>query len=224
MADAELEPLIRRQLRRWAIEQRAGMPAPRGPCVALSRLPGSGGREIAARVAEWLDYGLFDRGTLESLAAHDEFRERLGEGLEAATRSAVAAEVARALAAGVGTDASLQAVFDVIATLGQRGMSVLLGRGAATLLPAQRALRVLVVAPAPVRSARLARERGMEPAAAEALLRSEDAERERFLRESLGVTMDDPTGYDLVINTAQLADDAAAALVVDALRRRFPPS
>ena len=51
-----VEQLVEQQMRRWEVEHRAVVPRPGAPCVAISRQPGAGGREVARQVAEWLDY------------------------------------------------------------------------------------------------------------------------------------------------------------------------
>jgi hypothetical protein len=214
-----IETLLERQARRWAIERGAGMPAPRGPLVAFSRWPGSLGDEVAARVAAWLDYGFFDAETVDQLAERADLRERLEAGLDAAAREAIAARVAAARGRAPGAPEALVAV---VMTLGERGMAVVLGRGAAALLPPERALRVLVVAPEAQRVARTAAAQGVPTAEAAACVASADAARREALRERFGVGSEDLAHYDLVLNTEALSVEAAAALAVDALRRRFP--
>jgi len=221
MAAKPLAELFERQARRWAIEGRAGMPAPRGAVVSVSRQPWAGGDEVAERVAGWLDYGLFGLEALRELARDPGLRDRLVADLEPATRAAVEAR------AGLLFDdpdpAEVREVAGVVAALGERGMAVVVGRGAISVLPRERTLRVLVVAPREERARRLAAAQGLSPEAAAAQLESEDGERLAFLRDRLGLAGDDPALYDLVLNTERLAPDAAAALVVEAVRRRFPP-
>jgi cytidylate kinase len=55
-----------------------------------------------------------------------------------------------------------------------------------------------------------------------ACIASADSARRAALRERFGIAAEDLTHYDLVLNTEALSIEAAAALVVDALRRRFP--
>jgi hypothetical protein len=221
MAAKPLAELFERQARRWAIERGAGMPASRGAVVSVSRQPWAGGDEVAERVAAWLDYGLFGLEALRALAADPALRDRLVADLAPAARAAVE-ERARLLFDGI-EPAELRGIASVVAALGERGMAVLVGRGAISVLPRERTLRVLVVAPRDERARRLAAARGLGPEEAARELEREDRERLAFLRERLGVAGDDPSLYDLVVNTGQLTAEAAAALVVEALRRRFPP-
>ena len=195
------------------------MPHPRGPLVAFSRWAGAFGDEIAARVAEWLDYGLFGAEAIDRLAADSALSARLEVGLDAAQRVAIGERVANVL---VRAPAAPGGLVRVVATLGERGMAVVLGRGAASILPPARALRVLVVAPEAQRAERMAHAQGIPLQEAVACVASADSARRSALCERFGIGAEDLTHYDLVLNTEALSIEAAAALVVDALRRRFP--
>lgn len=195
------------------------MPRSRGPVVACSRWSGALGEEVAARVAEWLDYGLFGPEALDRLAADAEQRRRLAAGLDEAARRAVDAQIETVMTR---MPAAPRALVESVATLGARGMAVLLGRGAAAILPSSRALRVLVVAPPRLRAERLAEAQGVPIDEAVACIASADGARQAALRETFGIAAEDLTHYDLVINTEELSVEAGAALIVDALRRRFP--
>lgn len=221
MAAKRLAELFERQARRWAIEGGAGMPAPRGAVVSVSSQPWAGGDAVAERIAGWLDYGLFGLDELRELARDPDLRDRLVGPLAPEVRAAIEART-RVLFGDL-DPAEAREVAAVVAALGERGMAVVVGRGAIPILPRERTLRVLVVAPHAERVRRLGARRDLAPADAEAELAREDAERLAFLRDRLGASGDDPSLYDLVLNTEQLTTDAAAALVVEGVRRRFPP-
>jgi hypothetical protein len=53
------DQLVDHQMRRWQVEAVRAQPRPRRPCVALSRLPGSGADEFGQRLAERLGYAFF---------------------------------------------------------------------------------------------------------------------------------------------------------------------
>lgn len=195
------------------------MPQPRGPLVAFSRWAGAYGDEVATRVAEWLDYGFFGADTIDHLAGDPALCAQLEADLDATQREAVAARVAAVLHYA---PAAPPGLVRVIATLGERGMAVLLGRGAASILPPARALRVLIVAPDALRAERVATAQSIPLDEATASVASRDGSRRAALRDRFGVAAEDLTHYDLVLNTEALSIEATAALVVDALRRRFP--
>src|SRR5262249_60962947 len=143
MSAEQLAQLFERQARRWGIERREGMPLPRGPVVAFSRLPGSGGDEIARQVAEWLDYGLFGIEIIDRIARDPALLGRLEADLAPPLRAAIEARVALVFAsARLGEDGVLRQVVRVVTTLGERGMAGLPGRGAGAILPAARPPRV----------------------------------------------------------------------------------
>ncbi len=219
----DLDALIERQLRRWAIGGGEGMPQPRGPCVSVARSPQAGGRELSARLSASLDYGLFGREEVDEIAASWSLRGRLAEGLDDEALRRVEERAAAAVqCSDPAARAGVQRAAEVVSLLGERGMAVLLGRGSTALVPAERALRVLVVAPFEVRVERLAASRGIEASEATELLKDAEAHRTRFWRDCFGRELYEPTDYDLVLNTEWLAPDAGAALVIDGLRRRFP--
>ena len=218
-----LDELVERQVRLWEAEARAKAPPPRGPCIAISRQPHAGAREVGRRVAELLDYGLFDIEIVDRIARELGVQRKLVAGLDERVSSGIDRYVADAFRRRPITESDyLRAVVRTVATLGERGSAVIIGRGSPYILSAQHALRVLVVAPRPARVARLAELHGIPSEDAAERLAVEDEEREAFLRRDFKVDPNDPTLYDLVVNTATLPLEACAALVIDALRRRFP--
>ncbi len=220
---SELEALLERQQRRWAIGGGEGMPQPRGPVVAMSRLPQAGGRALANRVAAWLDYGLFGRAEIDAIAANWALRGRLADGLGVEEQRRVEERAEREVrCTDAGRASPTLRAAEVVSLLAERGMAVLLGRGATALVPPERALRVLVVAPLETRLARASESRGVAREEANEILKEEETVRSAFLRDCFGREMGQPTDYDLILNTEWLSVDAGAALVVDALRRRFP--
>lgn len=217
--DEALTSLLARQARRWQIEAGEGMPRPHAPIVALSRWAGSEGEAVAERVAAWLDYGVFGAAEVDRIAADPSLRSALRADLDPERAKALDDLIARAALRAPGAPPEL---VEVVATLGVRGMAVVVGRGAAALLPPERALRVLVVAPLDLRVGRLAASQGIGHDEAHACVASADAARRAALAGRFGIAAEDLTHYDLVLNTEALPVDAVAALIVDAFRRRFP--
>jgi len=216
--------LVEHQLKRWEVEHRASYPRPGGaPCIALSRQPGSGGEAIGRKVAEWLDYGFFGIEIVDQIAREQHIQRDLVAGLDEHVRDAIHRYVIDSFRTRAFTESDyLRAVVKAITTLGQRGMAVVLGRGAAYILPPDRALRVLVVAPRSIRVERFANEHGVPIQEAADRVEQEDGLRRDFLRVQFGVEPDDPTLYDLLINSEHFDCESAARVVIEALRRRFP--
>jgi cytidylate kinase len=216
------EDHVARQVRRWEVMQRAAVDRSSPPCVAISRLPGAGGEEVGQRVADKLDYGLFGREIVEQIVRERGVEETLFGELDEHIRNGVRRWVSDAFRTGAITESDyIRHVARIVTTLGQRGSAVIVGRGAVYILPPERALRVRVIAPTPLRVERLAQLRGISHTEASHRLQEEDASRHEFVWHHFGVHPDDPMLYDLVVNTGTLGHDAAAAAIVDALRRRF---
>jgi len=112
----------------------------------------------------------------------------------------------------------------VIATLGEGGSAVIVGRGSAYVLGPEHALRVLVVAPREERAERLAKRYDLPLAEAQARLEREDLGRRQFVQRSFRVDPDDASLYDLALNTGCFGIEGAVDLVEDLLARRWPES
>jgi cytidylate kinase len=216
--------LADRQMRRWELQHPSAGGARRpSPCIAISRLPGSGGAQVGELVARWLDYGFFGQEIVDEIAREVGVDHWVVKGLDERMRTAIDRYLADTFTHRKFTeDDYLWHVSRIVATLGRRGSAVIVGRGAPFLLAADEALRVLVVAPRSLRSERYAKVKNLSPALAEQALDRAERQRGEFARSQFGVRQDDPLLYDLVVNTGSLDYEAAAGVIVEALRRRFP--
>jgi len=221
-----IDALIERQAARWNLARRvAGVEGerPPRPSIAFSRLPYSEGDEIAERVANALDFGLFGKAVLEQIAREQSVADQLVVGLEERVRGVIERYIVELFRSRVATqDEAFSQVLKILGTIGRRGAAVIVGRGAAYVLPVEHALRVLVVAPAAHRAARLAAARGLNAAEAQEALAREDETRATFVRHYFQVQQSDACLYDLCLDSATLGVDGGVALVLEAFRRRFP--
>jgi cytidylate kinase len=200
----------------------AGREAPRA-CIALSRFPGSGAAALGIDVARRLDFDFFGIEIVDRMARDSGLPRRLAAAFDERVRNSIERYVVDAFREGAFVETDyLRHLVRTIRSIGESGSAVLLGRGAPYILPAERALRVLVVAPRKTRLENLAKALGLDVTHAEQQLIREDEERRRFLGHHFRVDPDDPTRYDLVVNTGMLGHDAACEAVVSAYRARFP--
>ncbi len=220
-----IEELVDRQMRRWALGHRASSDVPPRPCIALSRLPGAGAADLGRRVAEALDYTFFGIEIVDWIARSTGLTRQLVAGVDERIRNAIDRSVADSFRSERFTETDyLRHVVRVVTSLGEQGSAVILGRGSPFILPPERALRALVVAPPGVRAENLAKQRALPLERARELLGEEDSQRLQFLRHHFGRHPDDPIHYDLVLNLGTLSQEAAARLLIDALAARFPRS
>ena len=208
------------------------MPA---PLITVTRQYGSGGSEIARLVAQALDWTVIDSELVdqvarraglppEQVAAREERAPGLLERL--ARTLAVASPEMFVTTAGVpraeDDESTIARVTErIIADAAAHGNVVLVGRGAQAIL-AQRpeALHVYVVASRAWRARQVVQRLGADPAEVERVLDDTDRQRDRYVKEHYGRVRQDPTHYDLVVNTERLTIGGAAALVVAEVRRR----
>jgi cytidylate kinase len=227
-----IHQIIDRQIRAWEMEAEArrrasqdealAAPALR-PWVTISRAFGSGGGEIAQRVAAALGYQIFDREILDVIVQEGRFRAAIIESLDERERSSLDLW-AEGLLHGALIDRGdyLRTLAGVLGSIAFHGHAVIVGRGANFLLDSSRGLHVRIVAPEDMRIVSIRRRRGMEDAeAARRLVRQTDEERSAYIEKQFHRLADDPLAYDLMINTARIGVESAVDLIVRALRLKL---
>lgn len=218
-----IDDLVSAQVLRWQAEEKKRLASRTRPIVALSRLPGSGAAELGQRVADALGYGFFGIEIVDQIARASGVRRELVADLDERVRAGLERWVADTVRVHEFDESDyLRELLHTLAALSERGQAVVLGRGAPLVLPAERTLRVLVVAPRAVRCEQLAKVRGISLAEADAQLAREEAERLAFLRRNFKREPDDPSHYDLAVNTGTLGVEGGVELVLAAFSRRFP--
>lgn len=219
-----VDQLVDHQIRRWQLESLRQQQRPRRPCVALSRLPGSGADEFGQRLAERLDYAFFGIEIVDRIARNAGIQHELVAGMDERVRSAIESMLdgLRNRPAPFSESDYVRRVVRVIATLGEGGSAVIVGRGSPYILGPDRALRVLLVAPREDRIERFAKRHDLPLAEAEARLEREVAARRQFIEHSFRLDPDDASLYDLAVNTGSFGVDGCLDLVEEALARRWP--
>jgi len=215
-----MNAIVGHQLSRW---EASGRPVQVLPCIAIASLPGAGGEELGRILAERLGYGLFDREIVDEIARRRGVSDELLRGLDGRARNLIERYVADVLRTRGFDEADfVNEVARMVATIGRRGLAVIVGRGSAFIVDPHVALRVGVVAPVAVRVERFAKQQGLDPARAVTVLHEEDERRTHYIRRYFHARIDDPLHYDLMVNTGAIELDAAASLVVETLHVRFP--
>jgi cytidylate kinase len=205
------------------------------PLITITRQFASGGSDIAQRVARGLHWTVIDNEFVDEVARRAGLpaeevaqREERAPGLlERLARTLAVASPELFIAAPsvpqVERDeaAIIKLTERIIHEAAVEGRVVLVGRGAQAVL-AQRAdaLHVFVVASRAWR-VRLAMERlGIEAAEAGKRIDETEHRRDQYVKRYYERRRDDPTRYDLVVNSERLGFEGAAAAVVGEARRR----
>jgi cytidylate kinase len=217
-----LEGLVATQVLRWQDEERRRKSARRAPCVALSRLPGSGAAEVGTQVATALGYGFFGIEIVDHIARENRVQRELVADLDERAHAGIERWVSETFRRHAFDENDyLREVVRTLGTLSERGQAVVVGRGSPYVMPAERTLRVLVVAPRAARIERFAKSRELSPSDAERALVREEAERLEFLRRHFRIEPNDASLYDVAVNTGALGIEGAAELVLAAFRTKF---
>jgi len=217
-----LDQLVDHQIGRWHLEAQRPTSRPRRPCVALSRLPGSGADELGQLLAERLGYAFFGIEIVDRIARKAGVQRELVDGMDERVRGAIEAilDGLRGRHPRFGESDYVHRLVRVVTTLGEGGAAVIVGRGSPYILGPDRALRALIVAPREERLERIAKRYDLPLAEAHSRLEREDAARRQFVTRSFHVDPDDASLYDLVVNTGTLGIEGAVDLLEATLQRR----
>lgn len=205
------------------------------PIITVSRLYGSGGSEIARRVADVLHWTLLDNDLIDAVA------ERLGVSREAVSKreervSSLAERLADAMALGtpewvpVVTDAPpppaderlVEVTRRVVEEAISHGPVVVVGRGAQAMLAARTdALHVFCYAPRPALIAAVMRRLGVSAGEAERVISETHRQREQYVRKHWQRDWRAVENYDLCLNTGSLGVPEAAEMIIRVARERL---
>jgi len=172
--------------------------------ITISRLTGSGGREIATATAKALNFQFIDRDGMD-VVIDQQFPVRTEQLSRIKKDRRVYQEMVRSAIAEVA------AVHNVV-VLGS-GAQFLFARVAASL-------HVQIVAPLPYRIARVMRLGNVDRPNAERIIEERDHEKETFIRTLYGKDWRDPSYYDLVLNIDYFSNEIAAEIIVKAAQAK----
>ena len=206
--------------------------------ITISREYGSGGGEIAARLAKRLGWQLIDHEVVvrvakmlqvseEEAEEHDECVEGLASRILKSLRLVhpsmpYTVEIPYSMDSRAFYEARCQVIEGAVAS----EHVVIVGRGAQAHLAQRRdVLHVRIVAPFELRIAYVMSREGLAREAAQARILKKDQERARYLETFYHRHPGDPHLYDLVLNTGILDLESAVeviSIVLERKARRLP--
>ena len=205
------------------------------PAITITRQFGSGGGEVARRVAETLGWRLVDSAFVDGIARGLRSTPAMVEAIDERSPS-LAERLAHALALGGGEvqSASLgtpmppteqrvaEVTKDVIDKAVARGPAVVVGRGAQAYL-SQRddVIHVHCYAPHEALVARVMRQDGLDEADAEKLVKEKNHQREQYVKRNYGREWQAPAQYHIMLNTEWLGLDRCVDMVLDLAREKL---
>jgi len=230
-----VEQLANQQVLRWLNERKraeelsspsAGpssrIKSAQHPVITISRQYGAYGGEMGEVVSRVLDVDFHAQELVHQIAAHADVRKRVVESLDERTQNSLQLWVDEfiSLRRFEATD-YLRALSETVMAIGRHGPSVIVGRGGHLILDPERTLRVRAIAPLEKRVECVAQREGMSLIEARMKITRVDEERSEFFMKHFETEIEDPGGFDLVINTATLSLEASAQVVAEMYRQRF---
>lgn len=213
--------------------------------ITFSRQYGSGGDDVAARVAELLGYAIFDKTMMAKMAAEvglsaqevvdfsetdyrsqsllDRLLGRTKNVGEIRTWTEDIQGVRRSEKAKISEDRAVALVRGVIAAAYKRGDVVIVGRGGQAILRDHPGvLHVRVEAPLAHRMEAVIERTELLPTQAEMAIEDQDRAAQSYVKRFYNIDPTDPINYHLVVNTGLLDRESAAEVIVLAAQHMKP--
>ena len=216
-----IDAIVDEQARRWAIRRDEGRHERRQPIVTVARMHGARGDSMARRLAEELGFGLFDQELVHRIAESAQLSDRVVSALDEKDR-----ELLTSWLAGFASRTYITPVeyryhlAKVIGAIAHQGGAVIVGRGAHLILGQGAALRVLAVAPLEDRVRAVMEEETLSERDARRRIIEVEADRRAFLMKQFHAEFADPSGFDVVVNTAALGVESSVSVIRHALTLR----
>ena len=186
--------------------------------ITIGRQFGSGGKAIAALVAERLGVPLYDDALLRQAAVESGFDETIFK--QADERRGIFS-FSSVLGGSIGREEVFKIQSETIRRIAGRESAVIVGRCANYVLrDRDNVLNVFVSAPLPVRVGRISDKRGIPAAEAEAVILDEDRKREKYYDFFTFGHWGAASEYDLCIDSSVLTYDQVAEFIVEVARKR----
>src|SRR5258706_3208561 len=201
--------------------------------MTISREYGSGGGEIATRLAKRLGWQLVDRAMVERVASeigtsqeeaevHDEHVQGMVSRALGSLIYLYPAAMANTPPEAFLSDEAYRDVFNrVVRAAAARGHVVIVGRASQVILADLRdVLHVRIIAPFEKRVAYVMQREGVDHHTTEARIHRNDHERASYLEQEYHHHPDDAHLYDLVLNTSLLDLESAVDIMCFTLQQK----
>jgi cytidylate kinase len=192
------------------------------PCITIARDPGSGGRVIAQQVATKLGLKFYDENLIDDVARTIKKDANVIAKIDEKARGAIEDLVHSLINPEYVSDVEyLKHLSRAMLTVVHQQGSVLLGRGSNVIIGPEHGLHVLITAPYDVRVARAVEYEKVSKRKAQGIIAKVTKERKDFVEEYFQKDYNDPTSYDLTLNTASLDIEQAAEIIIAAYKKKF---
>jgi hypothetical protein len=202
--------------------------APRNPpAITISRQAGARGRSIGQKLQNTLreqapqaaaPWTLFDENLVEKVLEDHDLPTSLAKFMPDDSVSELDSTINEIL----GRHPSLWTLFEhtveTMVHLCHMGHCILVGRGGNKIAEGlTNVTRVHFVGSPPRRIQQMVQSHGMSPKDAQHFIKHEDRARQRYMKYHFSCDINDPTQYDLIINTDHYCDEAVVQIILHAI-------
>ena len=188
--------------------------------IALTREAGARGALVAQEIGRRMNWPVYDRELVERIAREMGLRTSLLESVDERHKSWLLEGLEGLTIAGPVTETKfVKHLAETVLSLSALGHCVIVGRGAAHLLPMESTLRVRLVGPKDDRVQATMAQLHLAADQALAWVEQTDRDRARFVKDHFGKDPSDPSHYDLVLNSTRWTTEECADLIIAALKK-----
>ncbi len=188
------------------------------PVITVCLEPGSGGRLIAEELAKRLNFTLFDKNILITMANTAAVESKSLDTIEQQRPSGIQDFITSLMDKNyVYTGDYVGFLKQQVEIIGKLGRGVIVGRGANFILPPQDRFSIRVIAPLDTRIRNVSFRNGVSLTEARKRIKNREQRRKTFIRETFREDIADIMHYDLIINTARMDLDTAVESVIGAV-------
>ena len=188
------------------------------PVITVCLEPGSGGRLIAEELAKRLNFTLFDKNILITMANTAAVESKSLDTIEQQRPSGIQDFITSLMDKNyVYTGDYVGFLKQQVEIIGKLGRGVIVGRGANFILPPQDRFSIRVIAPLDTRIRNVSFRNGVSLTEARKRIKNREQRRKTFIRETFHEDIADIMHYDLIINTARMDLDTAVESVIGAV-------
>lgn len=211
-----VDKIVEERIQQWQRSRGAArQEAPGRPSViTISRQPGSRGNEIAAKLADAFGYNLFDREIIHQMSENAKTSRQVMETLDENGLNVLEDVIATVVEQRhLWPDEYSRHLMKIIGAIGEHGRAVIVGRGASFIIPPPENIRLRFIASLENRVQKVAAELAVSGEEARRQIYRVEAQRRSFTRRYFYTSIDEPTHYDLIINTDHMSDEQAVAMI-----------
>ena len=203
-----------------------------GPVITISRAAGARGNTIAETLVGLLGefraiprrypWTVFNQNLIQQVIDEHHLPQSTKEYFPEGKAAEIRSMVAELLGLHPGVYNSAQKTEETIRRIAKAGNAIIVGRGG-NIITADIAhsIHVRLVGSEKFRSRHFARHFGMTEVKAASEIARLDRARKRYIKTYFSANIEDPTLYDLIINTDRFSDQAAARIIATALAERM---